>query len=152
MLDREDEEVMKEAKKGGCILVTRDRVLREAANGITPEELLEQVQARIPDQRTPEAEAEISSLRSLTRADMMALSESGDKTVESFCQKIEVNEVGAKMVRVLRVKQAYSWRAIARHCSEYLNLPFGGNQLAGMVICDKAAKILGEDYLAPPWN
>lgn len=150
MLDRDDEEIIKDSKAGGCILVTWDRVLREAAGGITPYECL--VQAKTEGQGTPEAKAEISHLRTLTPQDLTILAEAGNKTVELFRGKIEVNEVGAKMIRLLRVEKGYSWRAIARHCSEYLKLPFGGNQLAGMVICEKAAKLLGEDYMAPPWN
>lgn len=150
MLDKDDEEVMKDAKEGGAVLVTWDKVLREAAGGITPYECLEQANAE--GQGTTEAQAEVSRLRSLTPQDLTALAEAGNKTYDAFREKIEVNEAGAKMIRLLRVKKGYSWRAVARHCSEYLNIPFGGNQIAGMVICQKAAKMLGEDYMAPPWN
>lgn len=150
MLDSDDEQVMKDAKEGGGVLVTWDRVLREATGGLTPYEVLDKVKAE--GGGTPEAQAEVSQLHSLSPRDLTVMCDSADKTYELFRQKIEVNEMGAKMIRLLRVEKEYSWRAIARHCSRYLKAPFGGNQLAGMVICEKAAKALGEDFMQPPWN
>jgi len=150
MLDPDDEQIIKDAKDGGAVLVTWDRVLREAADGLTPYEAMDKALAE--ENGTKEAQAEVSRLRKLSPTDLTALADAGNKTYELFRKKLEVNELGAKLIRHLRVDKEYSWRAIARHCSQYLKAPFGGNQLAGMVICEKAAKALGEDYLQPPWN
>lgn len=150
MLDPDDEQIIKDADEGGAVLVTWDRILRKAAGGLTPHEALDK--AKDEGSGTPEAQAEVSRLRSLSPRDLTVMCDSADKTYELFRQKIDVNKVGSKLIRLLRVEKEYSWRAIARHCSRYLKAPFGGNQLAGMVICEKAAKALGEDFMQPPWN
>jgi len=151
MLDRDDEQIVKDAKEAGAVIVTWDRVLREAAGGITPYEALDKAQAE--GRGNPEAQAELSRLRTLSPRDLSVLCESADKTLQMFREELgEPDELFAKMVRVLRVQKGYSWRAIARHCSEYWEAPFGANQIAGMVICEKAAAALGEDFMQPPWN
>jgi hypothetical protein len=150
MLDRDDQEIIKDAKDAGAVLVTWDRVLRQAAGGLTPYEALEQAKAE--ENAAPEAVAEVSRLLTLSPQDLTVLGDASNKTSELFSEKINVDEAAAKMIRILRVKKEYSWRAIARHCSDFMNASFGGNQIAGMVICEKAAKALGEDFLEPPWN
>lgn len=45
MLDPDDEQVLKDAKEGGCVLVTWNRVLLEAAGGLTPYEALDKAKA-----------------------------------------------------------------------------------------------------------
>ena len=150
MIDPDDEQIIKDAKDGGAVLVTWDRVLRQAAGGLTPYEAMDKAIAE--GNGTKKAQAEVSRLRKLSPADLTALADAGNKTCELFRQKLEVDELGAKLIRHLRVDKEYSWRAISRHCSRYLKAPFGGNQLAGMAICEKAAKALGEDFMQPPWN
>ena len=60
----------------------------------------------------------------------------------------------AAMVRRLRVKHQYSWRAIAETCHRVWHgdwdPPF--NQVIGMGICATAARFFGEDSNEPPWN
>jgi len=146
MLDRDDEQVIKDAKEGGAIFVTWDRVLRLAAGGITPYEALDQ--AKKAGTGTKEAQAEVSRLRT----HLTALADAGNKTYESFRQYIEVNRASADLIRLLRVEKDYSWRAVARWFSWAGHTPWGGNQLAGMVLCEKAAKLFDEDFLQPPWN
>ena len=150
MLDPDDEQVIKDAKDGGAVLVTWDRVMRLAAGGITPYEAMDQAMAAPTG--TPEARAEVSRLRRLTPSQLCVMAEGANTTWEHFHQYIEVNRDAAKLIRLLRVKQDYSWRAVARRCSEVWRAPWDGNQIAGMVICEKAAKLLGEDFLRPPWN
>jgi hypothetical protein len=58
----------------------------------------------------------------------------------------------AEFVRRLRVDEDYTWRAVARECSEAWDTNWGSNQLAGMALCDIAAKVFGEDYMEEPWN
>jgi len=150
MLDPDDEQVIKDAEGGGAVLVTWDRVLRQAAGGMTPYEAMDKALAE--GKGTPEAQADVSRLRQLKPSDLTALSEAGNKTYELFRQKLEVNEPGARLIRHLRVEKDYSWRAISRYISRTMKAPWGANQLAGMVLCEKAAKLLGEDFMQPPWN
>ena len=150
MLDPDDKQVIKEAKEGGATLVTWDRVVRQEAGGITPYEALEQ--AKLSGKGTPEAQAEVSRLHTLKPGDLTALADAGNKTYEHFRQYIPVTRQTAKFVRQLRVEKKLSWRAVARYYSFVWDGPWGGNQLAGMTICEKAAKLLGEDFMQPPWN
>jgi hypothetical protein len=150
MLDPDDEQVIKYAKDGGAILVTWDRVLRLAAGGITPYEALDQ--AKDLGQGTKEAKAEVSRLRTLSPRELSALMDAGNETYQLFRHHIDVDQKDASLIRHLRVNKDYSWRAIARFCSLMTKGAWGGNQLAGMVICEKAANLLGEDFLEPPWN
>ena len=150
MLDPDDKQVIKDAKDGGAVLVTWDRVVRQEAGAITPYEALDQ--ARAAGTGTKEAQAEVSRLRSLTPADLTSLADAGDKTCEHFRRYIKVGKGAANFVRQLRVDKNFSWRSVARYYSLVWDAPWGGNQLAGMVICEKAAKLLGEDFMRPPWN
>jgi len=150
MLDHDDEQIIKDAKEGGAVLVTWDRVVRLAAGGITPYEALNQ--AKAAGTGTKEAQAEVSRLHTLTPAELTVMADAGNKTYQYFRQHIEVSPGLAKLIRQLRVERDYSWRTVARFCSRVWRAPWGSNQLAGMVICEKAAKLLGEDFLQPPWN
>ncbi|MBA7597921.1 hypothetical protein ES703_04929 [subsurface metagenome] len=150
MLDHDDEQIIKDAKEGGAVLVTWDRVVRLAAGGITPYEALDQ--AKVAGTGTKEAQAEVSRLHTLTPAELTVMTDAGNKTYQHFRQHIKVSPKLAKLIRQLRVERDYSWRTVARFYSKVWHAPWGGNQLAGMVICEKAAKLLGEDFLQPPWN
>ncbi len=150
MLDSDDKQVIKDAREGGAMLVTWDRVVRLEDGVMTPYEALNQ--AKETGTGTKEAKAEISRLHELTPAELTVMVDMGNQTFKSFRQHIEVKREEAKLIRQLRVKKDYSWRAIARFYSGLWGAPWGGNQLAGMVICEKAAKLLREDFLQPPWN
>ena len=58
----------------------------------------------------------------------------------------------AKIIKDFRM--GATWRGVARLAAErwpdrkYSN----GNQIEGMELCSKAAKVLGEDPFKPPWN
>jgi hypothetical protein len=52
----------------------------------------------------------------------------------------------------LRVDRKYTWRSVARACSNAWRLDWGSNQIAGMSICEAAAERLFEHYRKPPWN
>lgn len=150
VLDRDDERVIKEAKASGAVLVTQDRVLRLAAGGMTAHEML--VMGMREGKGTPEALANVSRLHKLTPRELTVMGEAGNQTYKYFQKHINVNMATAKLIRKLRVEKDLSWRAVARFCSKLWTAPWGGNQIAGMVICDKAAKLLGEDFMQPPWN
>ncbi len=115
MIDRDDEQVIKDAKEGGAILITIDSVLRVAAGGMTPHEALEMAMVR--GTGTKEAQAEVSRLHNLTPGELTVLADAGNKTCQSFRQHIEVNREIANLIRQLRVDKSYSWRAVARFCS-----------------------------------
>jgi hypothetical protein len=80
MLDPDDEQVIKDAKEGGCVLVTWNRVLRESGGGLTPYEALDKAKAE--GGGTPEAQAEISRPHSLSPRDLTVMCDSADKTYE----------------------------------------------------------------------
>ncbi|MBA7698480.1 hypothetical protein ES703_107157 [subsurface metagenome] len=71
---------------------------------------------------------------------------------KELCSPMELWQ--ARIVRVLRVEEKCSWRAVAERCH---NLGWGkwsppSNQIMGMALCERAAQLLGEDYEKEPWN
>lgn len=61
----------------------------------------------------------------------------------------------ARRIRKLRVEDRYSWRSIARMAhgtAIWCAWQPSSNQLAGMALCEVAAKRLGEDWEKDPWN
>ncbi len=59
----------------------------------------------------------------------------------------------AEYVRSLRVdSDDYSWRGVAAACAEAWDGDWESNQIAGMVICKRAAEMFGENYNVEPWN
>lgn len=63
-----------------------------------------------------------------------------------------ISQEHAERVRVMRVQNNVSWRAIARWYDHLTEGDWGSNQLAGMAICRWAATHHKEHYLRPPWN
>jgi hypothetical protein len=154
VLDPDDEQVIKECQEAGGILVTWDRVVLEASGGLTPYQALDHAKEHPIEEAgaTEEAQAELTRLRQLTPVQLTVMADGADETVNYFKEHIHLTEEGAAMIRRLRVEREYSWRAVARFSSWESSAPPRANQLAGMVICEKAASLLSEDYLAPPWN
>lgn len=150
MLDPDDEQIIREAKEGGAVMVTWDRVVREAAGGLTPYEAMDM--ALVEGKGTPEAKAGLSQLRSLSPQELTSMADAGNKTFQLFQRTIIVDSLAAKKIRNLRVNERYSWRAVARYWAKSFGAPWGSNQLAGMVLCEKAAKLLGENFMHQPWN
>ncbi|UWE08218.1 hypothetical protein [Actinacidiphila bryophytorum] len=58
----------------------------------------------------------------------------------------------AVRIRVWRVVEELSWRAVAQAASDLWDAEYGGNQLYGRDLCAAAAKVLGEDPHREPWN
>jgi len=153
VIDTDDEQVIKDCKEGGAILVTWDRVVRAAADGITPHEMLDQaMKSSVEGENAEKGQAELSRLRKLTPAQLTVMAEGANDTWRHFYGHIMLTKKSARLIRKRRVDQDYSWRAIARFWSVKFCADWGGNQIAGMVICSKAAKLLGEDFMQPPWN
>lgn len=152
-LDPHDLASIDEAKRMDAVFVTWDRVVREATGGITPYQVLEEAEKRAENSNNPEALAEIKRLRALSAEDLTVLRDKANEAVEHLRKHIRIGDVTAALVvRHLRVEEQYSWRAIARHYSEILNAPWGSNQFAGLVICEQAAQLLGEDFMEAPWD
>ncbi len=154
MLDPDDEQIIQDCKAAGAIFITFDRVTREAAGALamTPYEVMQKAKEETPAETPPEARAEVDRLLTLTPEKLTIMADGANKTCQLFNQHIRLDTPRAKLVRHLRVTQSFSWRAVARRCALLWEAPWGANQLAGMVICEKAAKLLGEDFLKEPWN
>jgi hypothetical protein len=58
----------------------------------------------------------------------------------------------AVQVRAWRVDEERSWRAVAEAASDLWGFGWGSNQLFGEDLCAAAARVLGEDVRAAPWN
>lgn len=59
----------------------------------------------------------------------------------------------ARFIRSLRCEEpARSWRGVAMAASGHYGGGWGSNQIAGMDLCRKAAKMHGEHHMEPPWN
>jgi len=152
-LDPDDLKLIEDCKVDNGVLVTDDRVLREAAGGLTAHEVLEMAERKAPPDSPPEAMAELKRLRRLSPEQLSRLANAGDRTSRWFLKHIIIGDTtSALLVRQLRVQEEYSWRAVARAVGIAFGGDWGSNQLAGVVICKKAAELLGENFLEPPWN
>jgi len=58
----------------------------------------------------------------------------------------------AAQIRLWRVDEEYSWRAVAAAAFERWGSDFGSNQLYGEDLCMIAAQTLGEDARKAPWS
>gem|GEM_PF-60879 len=106
---------------------------------------------------------------SLTREDFTSwvnghIDRLGDQTVQETLERVRdfplirarMTLRRAALIRKWRVDEGYSWRTVAAECYEHWaddacwDPP--SNQLAGMELCETAAELVGEHFLAPPWN
>ena len=82
----------------------------------------------------------------------------GHLTYERFLERIApfMTPERSSYVRKLRVDDGLTWRGVAEAWEEEFESVaewnFDGNQLAGMALCEVAAKFFDEDYVKPPWN
>lgn len=95
------------------------------------------------------------NLISLTPAQLMELAVAVEKTQQLF--KAEAKNVvsstdRADVVRALRIDDGWTWRGVAAECANLWNGTWGSNQLMGMALCERAAELLGEDFMKEPWN
>ncbi|MEV4602116.1 hypothetical protein AB0K15_32570 [Amycolatopsis sp. NPDC049253] len=65
---------------------------------------------------------------------------------------LEVDRNLAQLIRTWRGEGEKTWRSIAALVTEHLGLPHSTNQAAGQQLCEKAARLLGEDPNRDPWN
>jgi hypothetical protein len=69
-----------------------------------------------------------------------------------FIDPAEVTPARAAQIRAWRVDQDMSWRGVAAAATEAWGPGFGDNQLYGRDLCNAAARALGQDPDADPWN
>lgn len=93
-----------------------------------------------------------------SKAQFMGMGHAAEKTSKQFSKMTQrMTRSQAEYIRKLRIEQGYTWRLIARACA-YQNwqgwkrwAPIS-NQLMGMALCDRAARMFNEDFRAKPWN
>ncbi len=130
-------------KKG--TLVTRDSAMRVGRH-------LDPVDVRVMD------EAAAGRGAPTNWAGLHALAQKAQAAIQEFREMVkEMTVEQARLIQSLRCEQAYSWRAVARTCwgEHWTNiLPWAppSNQLMGIALCEKAARLLGEDPELPPWD
>ena len=95
----------------------------------------------------------------LENGDLEKLGKMATKTKKRFDDSIEklMTKERATRIRELRIgDRICSWRRIAEICYEEWgkdadwNPP--SNQLAGMALCEFAARLFNENYMGEPWN
>ncbi|MFI1585785.1 hypothetical protein [Embleya sp. NPDC020630] len=58
----------------------------------------------------------------------------------------------AAQVRVWRVDEEYTFRAVAQAATDLWGSAWGSNQIYGIELCTAAAEMLGEDPHTDAWN
>lgn len=149
---------MTDEKKDGVEFKTEDAQVKGRKGKLDPtdEEILRQAEradsavARGVDPAS-EGLIPINSIE-----DLQDLVKAANETYKSFEKQVaDMTRKEAREVRRVRVDEGYSWRAVARHfhdLGDFGEFSPPSNQLAGMALCERAAKHFGEDYMSPPWN
>jgi len=105
-------------------------------------------------------EAEKRGLVSLSKEQFINLSDMASDRYKDFEQQFAVmpNYI-ADIVRAWRVDEHYTWRRVAHAAADNMSFRLifrkwypPSNQLVGMALCDRAARVLGEDFQKDPWN
>ena len=100
-----------------------------------------------------------NGLIKLEHGDLEKLGKMAVETKKSFDDLIKklMTKERAERIRSLRIGDCIcSWRRIAEICYEEWGSDADwqpcSNQLAGMALCEFAAKIFNENYMEEPWN
>ncbi|MBA7616095.1 hypothetical protein ES703_23386 [subsurface metagenome] len=126
------------------VFVTEDKAIHQSAIlSSTDKEILDSV-------KSGEGMITIESAEQLQ--EMAKAAAERFEEFKELCSPMELWQ--ARIVRVLRVEENCSWRAVAEACYK---LGWGkwsppSNQIMGMALCNRAAQLLGEDYKKEPWN
>ncbi|KKM79332.1 hypothetical protein LCGC14_1350990 [marine sediment metagenome] len=95
--------------------------------------------------------------KAVTPGDLSEMAEQGIK-VFGYLQEVARRRMKlrqARFVRYLRL-DGHSWRSIAHLCHnrgwDWVSWAPPSNQIAGMVLCERAAELHGENYRKEPWN
>lgn len=149
VLDETDEAILKEAGKNGPVVKMSTKQMLDTMEKTEPKKFR-------MFRRLFEKQAGIR----LTKEKLIEFAQMADarnKTyVQAFSMLMTIGE--ARQVRAWRVDQRRSWRSVARtafeRCDEWHWPKWDppSNQLAGMALCEVAAKKLGGSYRKEPWN
>ena len=151
-LDPTDEEILKEAAQGGEVIMMNISQAFEAMKKDEPEKF----SAYQEDQ-------EKRAGRPLTMAEMIKLAQQAGERWTTYARYVELmmTKEQAIQVRVWRINDHFTWRAIARAA---FGLVVGNrwqnwrvweppsNQLMGMALCQRAAELHDQNYKKEPWN
>ena len=152
-------------EEGGCMDETDQQILTEASqNGavrvrvINMREMLETMKNSEPEKfREFEDTLEKQAGKRLTFDELVELARKADERMSEFIDVVAPMSLGqAAQIHHWRIDGHMTWRSVAR--AAYLEGWFGGkwnppsNQLMGMALCEKAAKLFGENYRKEPWN
>jgi hypothetical protein len=99
----------------------------------------------------------------LTPELLKQLAEAAMETKQAFIEQLDtaggLTQEQAQFVRDLRVAKGCTWRRVAELCYERKDFidrlgEWGppSNQLMGIELCERAAKMFNEDPMAEPWN
>ena len=69
----------------------------------------------------------------------------------TFVDSSDITAEQAAQIRVWRVENEMSWRAVAQAAADAWGSRHGGNQLFGRELCCAAAEMLGENPDVEPW-
>lgn len=148
-LDETDRQLLKEASQNGKVRV---RV-------INIQEMLEAMRKSEPKKYSSfQKEMEKQAGKRLTFEELVELGRKADERMKEFTKLTESMSLGqAAEIRLLRVDHHMTWRSVARAChlEKWPNLwgwEPASNQLMGMSLCEKAAKLFNENFREPPWN
>lgn len=125
------------------VFITDDKAMHQGTLSSADKEILESV-------KTGEGMITIKSVEQLQ--EMAKQAAERFEEFKELCSPMEPWQ--ARIVRVLRVEKNCSWRAVAE---VYHKLGWGkwsppSNQIMGIALCERAARLLGENYEEPPWN
>lgn len=147
-LDDTDQQIMMEASQNGRF---RIRV-------INIREMLEIMKNEEPEKfRDLQETIDRQSGKRLTFDELIEFSAKANERLSEFTGIVVAMTLGqAAQVRHWRIDRHMTWRAVARVA--YLEGWFGhpwkppANQIMGMALVEKAAKLFGENYRHEPWN
>jgi hypothetical protein len=151
---------------GGNLDITDREILEETGQGaevvkMTPKQAFEAMRKQDPKQ--------FSDLRKRVKGKRLTLDElvdiaiSGDRVKSFFGMYVDVmlTESQARMIRDWRINERYTWRKVARASFAMASTrQWAGwnlweppsNQIMGLSLCEKAAELLNQHFLFPPWN
>jgi len=151
-LDLTDEEILKEAAQGGELIMMNITQALEAMKKEEPEKF-----------SALQKDKEKQAGRTLTMAEMIKLAEQADERFTTYHRYVELmmTKDQAIQVRVWRINEHFSWRAVARAAfgmvvsdrwQKWKVWDPPSNQLMGMALCHRAAELHDQNYRKEPWN
>ncbi len=129
----------------GTVFVTEDRAIREGGK------------LDAADYAVMASAVHGEGTREVSLGEISEMAEQGKKVFDDLRDLAQrrMKRRQARYVRYLRL-DGHSWRSIARLCHnrgwDWVSWAPPSNQVAGMVLCERAAELHGENYRKEPWN